>query len=147
MWSLVNNWQTNGCQHNERLLESFEEWSAIVGGIVVKSGFFDPIAPAPELAMDEQGEAFKRLFCALAADLPTGTEKEFTVSDCREKAEELNLWETLVTGAKDEAKAFGSRLKKYKGRQWVDEHGRRFEFGRREIARGSIYPVKVFASA
>ena len=146
LWTLVSYWQENGCPRSERLLDSFEEWSGIVGGIVVESGFYDPIAPAPELAMDEQGEAFKRLFCALAADLTHDTETTFTVADCREKAEELNLWETLVSGGKDELKTFGARLKKYRGRQWVDEHGRRFEFGRRETSRGSVYPVRVFAT-
>jgi hypothetical protein len=103
----------------------------------------DPIKAAPELAMDEQGEAFKRLFCALAADLPTGTEKAFTVGDCRAKAEALDIWETLVAGAKDELKTFGARLKKFRGRQWSDEHGRRFEFGlKRKTSRRSVYPVR-----
>jgi hypothetical protein len=144
LWSLVRYWQDCGCHRHDHLLESFEEWSAIVGGIVVEAGFCDPIKAAPELAMDEQGEAFKRLFCALAADLPTGSEKAFTVGDCREKAESLDIWETLVAGAKDELKTFGARLKKFRGRQWVDAHGRRFEFGRRETSRGSVYPVRVF---
>jgi hypothetical protein len=144
LWALVRYWQQCGCNRHDHLLASFEEWSAIVGGIVVEAGFCDPIKAAPELAMDEQGEAFKRLFCALAADLPTGTEKAFTVGDCREKAEALDIWETLVAGAKDELKTFGARLKKFRGRQWVDAHGRRFEFGRRETSRGSVYPVHVF---
>ena len=147
LWSLVRYWQECGCNRHDHLLESFEEWSAIVGGIVVEAGFCDPIKAAPELAMDEQGEAFKRLFCALAAELPTGTEKAFTVGDCREKAESLDIWETLVAGAKDELKTFGARLKKFRGRQWVDAHGRRFEFGRRETSRGSVYPVRVFETS
>ena len=147
MWALVRYWQQSGCPRNERLLESFEEWSAIVGGIVSEAGFCDPLMPAPELAMDEQGEAFQRLFCALAAEVPTGTEATVSVSDCREKAESLDIWETLVAGAKDEAKAFGARLKKYRGRQWMDEHGRRFEFGRREVSRGSVYPLRVFGGS
>ena len=145
LWSLVRYWQDCGCNRHDNLKPGFEEWSAIVGGIVVEAGFCDPIKAAPEMGMDEQGEAFKRLFCAIAADLPTGTEKAFTVGDCREKAEALDIWETLVAGAKDELKTFGARLKKFRGRQWTDEHGRRFEFGRRETARGSVYPVRVFA--
>ena len=146
MWSLVRYWQQCGCNRHDHLLESFEEWSAIVGGIVVEAGFCDPIKAAPELAMDEQGEAFKRLFCSLAVSVKAGTETSFSVQDCREKAESLDIWETLIAGAKDELKTFGARLKKYRGRQWSDEHGRRFEFGRRETSRGSVYPVRVFGT-
>jgi hypothetical protein len=131
---------------HDHLLESLEEWSAIVSGTVVEAGFCDPIKAAPELGMDEQEQAFNRLFCAIAADLPTGTEKAFTVGDCREKAQELDIWETLVAGAKDELKTFGARLKKFRGRQWVDEQGRRFQFGRCETSRGSVYTVRVFAT-
>lgn len=147
LWSLVRYWQQCGCNRHDHLLESFEEWSAIVGGIIVEAGFCDPIKAAPELGMDEQGEAFKRLFCALAATVEAGTEKTFNVGDCRERAESLDIWEVLVAGAKDELKTFGARLKKYRGRQWVDEHGRRFEFGRRETSRGSVYPVRVFTTS
>jgi hypothetical protein len=142
LWALVRYWQDCGCNRHDHLLESFEEWSAIVGGIVVEAGFCDPIKAAPELAMDEQGEAFKRLFCALAADLPDGTTKAFSVGDCREKAEELDIWETLVTGAQDQGKAFGIRLRKFRGRQWTDAHGRLFEFGRKQNGTSSVYPLR-----
>ena len=146
LWALVRYWQQCGCNRHDHLLESFEEWSAIVGGIVVEAGFCDPIKAAPELAMDEIGEAFKRMFCALAATVKAGAVIEFTVGQCREKAVELDIWEILIAGAKDELKTFGARLKKYRGRQWTDEHGRRFEFGRRETSRGSVYPLRVFAT-
>jgi hypothetical protein len=142
LWALVRYWQQCGCNRHDHLLESFEEWSAIVGGIVVEAGFCDPIKAAPELAMDEQGEAFKRLFCALAADLTDGTEKAFSVADCREKAEDLDIWETLVTGAMDQGKAFGIRLGKFRGRQWTDAHGRLFEFGRKQTGKSSVYPLR-----
>ena len=146
LWALVRNWQDCGCNRHDNLLPSFEEWSAIVGGIIVEAGFCDPIKAAPELAMDEQGEAFKRLFCALASDLPTDTEKKhFTTTDCRAKGEELDIWETLVVGLNDELKGFGRRLKDkgLLGRHWVDDHGRWFEFGdKKKIGKGSVYPFK-----
>jgi hypothetical protein len=143
MWSIVNYWQQGGCPRHDTVKPGFEEWSAIVGGIVVEAGFCDPIK-RPLEGLDEQADAFKRLFCALVADLPDGTETQFTIADCRAKAEELDIWETLVTGAKDESKAFGRRLRPWIGREWEDSLGRRFQFGRRQNSKGTVYPVNVF---
>ncbi len=141
LWALVRYWQECGCRRHDHLLASFEEWSAIVGGIVVEAGFCDPIKAAPELAMDERGEAFKRLFCALAADLPTGTNKDFNINDISAKAEALEIWETVMGGSIDESKTFGKRVKHLLGREWVDEQGRRFNFGKRKTSHRSVYPL------
>jgi hypothetical protein len=141
LWALVRYWQQCGCNRHDNVLASFEEWSAIVGGIVVEAGFCDPIKAAPELAMDEQGEAFKRLFCAIASDL--SADSNLTVGNCRDKAVDLDIWETLTMGLTVEGqnKGFGIRLAKFRGRQWTDAQGRLFEFGRKENGRGSVYPL------
>ena len=132
LWSGLRFWQEQkGCQRTEGLvLHGFEEFSQIIGGIVMSMGFADPMA-RPEVSLDEAGDAWKRLLAALAATVPDGGSVRFTPGDCLEKAEELDVLDLIAGAARDPKKALGHKLKKFRGREFIDGRGRRFEFGQR----------------
>lgn len=142
--SLVMEWSRCGCPLNARTLGGFGEFSRIIGGICTACMFADPITP-PAVVMDEASEAWMKLFRALAGEVLTGETHSFPVGDCLDKAGELGIFDALVGFAKDERKAFGQRIKKWKGREFTDDLGRKFRFGRRETGFGSSYDITVFA--
>jgi hypothetical protein len=138
LWAGLRFWQEQkGCERTEGLvLHGFEEFSQIIGGVVMAMGFGDPMA-RPEVSLDETGDAWKRLLAALAETVPDGGSLRFTPTDCLDKAEEL-----------DAKKAFGQRIKKYRGRELVDGRGRRFEFGQRQRSSASSgYPITILTPA
>ncbi len=145
LWSLVDHWQAQGCPRlAERSLPSFETFSAIIGGLVTTANFANPIAP-PENQMDEAEQAWKLLLRALADVVPTGTTKDFTADEAMKQAEELGVLDLLTAGGRDERKTFGQRIKKWKGRRFLDNSGREFEFAKSRNSHGALYPVTVFA--
>lgn len=127
-------------------LESFEDWTETIGAIVQASGFNDPLMP-PELAGggaeddDEMRELLIKVATAAAAD------EVFTRKELVETARTLGLIENLVgsTGDKDpdssQIKKFGRQLQRWRGRELVDERGRRFRFARQRQKRGATYPL------
>ena len=148
LWAMLRFWQEKSCQRTEGLvLHGFEEFSQIIGGIVMGMGFADPMVP-PEVSLDETGDAWKRLLAALADTVPDGGSMRFTPSDCLDKAEELDVLDLITGAARDPKKAFGQRLKKYRGREFVDGRGRRFEFGERQRSNSSSgYPITILSAA
>jgi hypothetical protein len=147
LWSLVNHWQAQGCPRLEgKPLPSFETFSAIIGGLVTTANFANPIAP-PETLMDESEQAWKLVLRALADAVPTGTTKDYTSDEAMKQAEELGVLDLLTAGGRDERKTFGKRIKPWKGRRFLDNSGREFEFGngRNRSSLGAVYPVTVFA--
>jgi len=129
------------------VLHGFEEFSQIIGGIVMAVGFADPM-PRPEVDLDETGAAWKRLLAALADTVPDGGSVRFTVTDCLNKAEELEVLDIIFGEARDPKKTFGHRVKKYQGREFTDGQARRFVFGqRRKDNKGSGYPITILGPA
>jgi len=147
LWSLMNHWQAQGCPRlTERLLPSFESFSAIVGGLVTTANFANPIE-APETQMDETGQAWRLLLQALADRVPTGSTHDYPVDDAMKVAEELGVLDTLTAGGRDERKTFGQRIRQWRGRRFLDNQGREFEFGKKRNGNGALYPVTVFKQA
>ncbi len=150
LWACVRFWAERGCPRTEgRKLSSFEGFSKIIGGIVMNAGYADPMAP-PVLSLDEAGAAWERLLVALAdtVTVPDGGSVRFTVADCLEKAEELEVFDIITGGARDPKRTFGTRLKQYLGREWIDGRCRRFVFGPRCRANtGSSYPITILGPA
>jgi len=147
LWSLMNHWQAQGCPRLDgRPLPSFETFSAIIGGLVQSLCLANPIAPA-DTQMDETDQAWKLVLRALADAVPTGTKKDYTTDEAMEQAEELGVLDLLTAGGRDERKTFGQRIKRWKGRRFLDNSGREFEFGngRTRNNLGALYPVTVFA--
>lgn len=154
LWAAVRAWGEAGEQPGTSApMESFELWTGTVAAIVQDFGFADPLE-APDLSMggDEEGEDFRRLLTSLADDFgPEEDKREFRRGDLVDRARELGVLEELVgiDGDKDlagaEAKAFGRRLAKWKGREFPTADGRVFEFGSRHARSGTVYPCRVWA--
>jgi hypothetical protein len=147
LWSLVNHWQAQGCTRlTERLIPSFETFSAIVGGLVTTANFANPIE-APETQMDETEQGWRLLLRALADLVPTGSSHEYPVDAAMKVAEELGVLDLLTAGGQDERKTFGQRIRQWRGRRFLDNQGREFEFAKKRNGSGALYPVTVFEKA
>jgi hypothetical protein len=149
LWALLKVWERRtGCAKSDGvILGGFEEFSGIVGGIVQAISFPDPMARS-EVAMDEVGEAWQRLLREIAEKVPDGVTVRFTAAECLEMAEQIDVLDVVTGGAKDAKKAFGQRLKRWQGREFIDGLGRRFEFGTRHRTNTVAgYPVTILSKA
>ena len=122
---------------------SFEEWSGLIGGIVVACGMSNPFAPRmAETGGDERGRAVVRLLVVVAGEYPAGSEPMPTTQDLLDVADREGLTELLNLSDKDRKQSLGRLLRKsYLGRKFTDTQGRAFEFGRRKMADGARYPI------
>ncbi len=130
---------------HESPLESFEEFSGVIGQMVRFLGMADPLQ-APEIAANEDDDEMRELLVIAA----TGEPCDYTFD---RKALVLiaranGLLESLV-GSKDDAemdskatKRWGRQLQTWRGRELVDQKGRRFQFGSKRQKRGATYPLK-----
>lgn len=144
LWAIVRDWNEKGrpaCK--EARHSTAPPWASVIGAIVhYLNPKLKPFAKRTfSLGGDESGIALEALIVALASDLPTSGD-EFTTSDLIDKAEELNLLEAIAGHAKDMRKAIGHKVKKLRGRVFTDASGRRFEFGKVNVSRGAVYPIR-----
>lgn len=147
LWSLMNHWQAQGCPRlTERLLPSFETFSAIVGGLVTTANFANPIE-APETQMDETEQAWRLIIQALADAVTTGTTSPCTAEDVMNQADSMGFLDLITAGASADRRTIGQRIKPWLGRRFRDNNGREFEFGKKRIGKGMLYPLTVFAKA
>jgi hypothetical protein len=144
LWSLVRNWRDEGMPEiKEYRRGSFEEWSGLIGGIVVACGMTNPFTPRKvELGGDEAGRALNLVIGELVGETVTGAPPDLTTGDILDRAEAKGVLDVIVGYAKDPKKALGWRLKKLRGRHLRDSQHRSFEFGRRELAAGAKYPIR-----
>lgn len=127
-------------------LATFEEWTGLIGAIVIAAGFADPLAK-PDLAFGgaEEQDEWRELLVVVASE--AGGDVEFDREALVEVARRNGLLEDLV-GTKEGAdmdagatKRFGRQLQKWRGRELIDRQGRRFQFGHRKQKRGAKYPL------
>jgi len=143
LWSILRHWEWEGSPKlSKGLINSYEEFSGILGGIVKSAGFSDPLHPC-DAAKDEREEATKLLLRESARDIPPGGERQFSPQDFLQKAYELNLTDIIVGLAKEPEKAIGHRLKKYRGLYMKDCDGRRFKVRKKDLSVGACYIIKV----
>jgi hypothetical protein len=139
-----------GHAHHDRPLETFEEWTGLIGAIVVAGGFADPLAK-PDLAFGgaEEQDEWRELLVLVASEAEGNV--EFDRGALVEVAREHGLLEDLVgskAGADMDAgatKRFGRQLQRWRGRELTDKKGRRFQFGHRKQKRGAKYPLTFIA--
>lgn len=145
MWALVRLWRDSGMPTmKEHRRGSFEEWSGLIGGMVLACGLANPFAPRKvESGGDEVGRAIRRLLALAAGASPDGKDFETNSQELLDIAEREGLLEMLSLSEKGPKHSLGRKLRKlYLGRTFTDTQGRRFEFGKREGAAGAIYPIR-----
>lgn len=69
MWSMVKHWEAMGRPVGKKKLVSFEEWSRVIGGIVMAAGFGDPIEPPKLVFGNTDGAEMIELVTELATEL------------------------------------------------------------------------------
>lgn len=155
MWAIVREWSEAGCNRVMNVKPSFEGWTSAVAAIVRCGYFADPLVK-PDLGLggDEEGAAWRGFLGRLAGEciMPGETDRSFTVAAMLEKARE---WEEdehsgfsmddLVGSARDQNKAFGRRISKWKGREIKDTQGRLVEFGKLRQGKARLYPCTILS--
>lgn len=135
-----------GTPYIPRPIASFEEWTNMVGGIVVAAGYVDPtIEPDLSAGGSEDEDELRELLIRLASEATGDT--EFDRKDLVDKAREFQLLESLLgaTGDKEidssTSKKLGRQLQKWRGRELVDKLGRKFRFAHQRKSKGTKYPL------
>lgn len=144
LWAIVKRWRDEGMPiMKEHRRGSFEEWSGLIGGIVISCNLSNPFAPRQaDSGGDEAGRALNLVIGELVGEAMREAPPVLTTSDILDRAETKGLLDVIVGFAKEPKKALGWRLKKLKGRHLLDTQRRAFEFGRRDMAAGAKYPIR-----
>jgi hypothetical protein len=128
-----------------RPLPSFEEVSELIGAIVIAAGFANPLQP-PDIAPNEETDELRELLVVIASGQDAN--RVYDRKEMVTLARENSLLESLV-GSKDDAeldaktaKRWGRQLQRWRGRELIDQRGRRFRFGHRRQKAGATYPLE-----
>jgi hypothetical protein len=132
-------------------LESFEEWSGVIGALVQAAGYTDPLA-APQLSIggSEDEDEMRELLIKIASE--ADGDRSFDRKELVEQARTLGLMEHLlgIDGDKEidsaTSKKLGRQLQKWRGRELTDSNGRKFRFGHQRQKRGAQYPLRFISS-
>jgi len=132
LWAFVRHWMDQKMPRNESRLVGFEEWSAVIGGIVKTAGFADPLS-RPNIAGvgDTLGQKMNELVHRLMTSVPLATGDEagfeeiaggrsFTFSQLSKVCAHHGMFDEYVPDDGDmkpsDRSKFGKFLKKYIGR-------------------------------
>lgn len=143
LWAFVRHWRDCGMPPAPGRKPSFERWAGVVGGIIgaADEDFADPFGPRTAVTGgDESTRALERVLAVLVGAME-GNEPAPGTDEILAAAEREGLLETITGFVKDPRKALGWRLKRIRGRHFQDTRGRRFEFGKRDLAAGAVYPI------
>ena len=144
LWALVRSWMNEGMpMMKEHRRGSFEDWSAVIGGMVLANGPSNPFAPRKaESGGDEAGRALRVVIGKMVGEAPLEIPPVLSTGEILDRAEADGMLELIVGFPKDAKKALGWKLKPLKGRHLIDSQRRGFEFGRRELAAGAGYAIR-----
>lgn len=143
IWALLKNWIEAGMPKGATRLDSFEDWSEIVGNVVMAADIADPCGRREN--MRGGNDALRALVAAvgiLAAKCDNG--EELTTGEILAQLENEGTLDVVVPFAKNELgqkQRLGWKLQSLRGNAYTDTRGRRFEFGRRGDAAGSKYTL------
>lgn len=168
MWAMVRGWAEAGSKPGVRRVRSFEEWSDLVGGIVLANGFGDCLERPKDDETAEPKNVDKRVLVEkLVAEFPEGKKtQEFTFEEVVEVCREHECLEWLIDGKVvkerekldngdyEESEHFEcnkqsrSRLSHVFGVEMAGQHfrlkdGREVQFGKRGKQRHRRYLVQV----
>ena len=171
LWALVRHWHAGGMVPGSKSLASFEEYAALLGGIVESAGYVSPFTKAEIADAKSPGAAeFDELLALVLAEMDGETERDFTVEDFARLARSAQLYQRSVgtqadgkrltikldgvpksesamapdLGYLDQAmkSSFGKAMTKQIGTEHLIG-GQKVEFGKREQARKATYTVKI----
>lgn len=147
--AFVRHWIADGAENGGRFLhptplETFEEWTSVIGGIVATAGIVDPLAkPEMDVGGATSEDEIKQLLIVIASDEPGDT--TVTRQDLVDAAREHGLLEDLVgaSGELDDTmnKRFGRRMQRWRGQKLRDSKGRVFQFSHKRKKSGATYPL------
>lgn len=147
--ALVKHWLANGDGEmvlHSSPLETFEEFTSVMGGVVVTAGLADPLGPREGVVGgSSQEDEIKALLLAVA----TSKDEDCIIprQELVDIARELELLADLVGSEGEEApdaaltKRFGRRMGKWRGQKLKDARGRLFVFGHKKKKTGVNYPL------
>jgi hypothetical protein len=143
LWALVKNWRDAGMPKGQSRLDSFEDWSEIVGGIVMAAGLADPFSRRENTRGGNDAErALVSAIRTLAAKCTPGD--DLTTVGILEELENAGTLDVVVPWAKNELgqkQRLGWKLQPLRGNHYTDTGGRRFEFGHKDDAPGARYTL------
>lgn len=150
LWSMVHHWDKQGRPNGKKKLVSFEEWSRVVGGIVMAAGFGDPLVAPKIVGGNTEWNDMVELVTMLAKEL-TGEEgeqkatAEFKMQEIVEMCVDRDLFVEQIDGKWNRPKdgpaeyelkkwssiSFGKLMKEYKGRTFTIPGVGKVKFDRR----------------
>ena len=138
LWSMIHAWDAAGCPAGSSRLAGFEEWSAIIGGIVEFCGFGDPLRrPNTDDMGDPDTTDMHSLVELLASGcykegIPYETRTGLSFDDLIEICRDNHFFEERIRGKVNrdtkEYEVFSS-TKSAMGRIFTGYAGRQFRFG------------------
>ena len=146
----LKDWEENGVPFlHTSPLETFDDFTSVMGGMVYCAGFADPLAK-PEMDVGGAGqedEIKKLLIEAASLSKEDRVENPITREELVELARSKGLLEDLVglpgAGGLDDTmnKRFGKRMQRWRGQHLRDNLGRKFQFGHKRRKTGATYPL------
>lgn len=161
LWSLVRGWDEAGRPAGSRRIAGFEEWSNLVGGVVMAAGFPDPLQkPKDEEATNMAEVDAREMVKQLVARMPAGKgAHEFTFQELIDVCVEFKCFDWKLEGkmrggaegesdyfecnsksASAMGRLFGTDLA---GQVFTLDGGRRVRFGKRGHNRHRRYQVEI----
>ena len=142
LWFIVRRWRDGGMPlMTEQVKPSFEDWTALVGGIVMSIGVTNPCTPRTSASGgDESTNALKIVIASIVGEAALDEILVLTTDLIIERAAADGQLEVITT-AKDPKRSIGHKMSGLKGRHLTDGQGRSFEFGKRDAAKGARYPI------
>ena len=144
MLAVMRHWVAEGMPTREEAwLESFDEYAAIFGSMVMTAGIANPFSRRENIrGGNDATRALVAAICALATNCDNG--EELTTVEILGYLENAGTLDVVVPTAKNELgqkQKLGWKLQALRGNEYTDTRGRRFEFGHREDSAGSKYTL------
>lgn len=142
--AIVKHWVTTGMPVHESPIETYEEWSSVIGGIVKAAEFADPLQPPDRVVGGAADEDEIKQLLIVAASQQEG-DCQISRSELIDIARENGLLEDLLgtSGEVDDAtnKKLGRRMQRWRGQRLIDSKKRLFIFSHKKKKTGAVYPL------
>lgn len=142
--AMVKKWVSVGMPMHQNPIPTYEEWTSIVGEIVLQSDFSDPlIEPEGDVGGAVDEDEIKQLLRLAANERITSG--EMTRKELIALAQAHGILEDLLgtSGDVDDSasKSFGRRMQRWRGQKLTDHQGRNFQFSHKRKKAGAVYPI------